>query len=85
MPLRKDVNRDARMRILAIERMLSTDRYIKAPEIVRKLDLLYNIQTDRRVVYKDMYAIDKFMPLEMKPGNNGGFRILRKDELYNGF
>ena len=85
MPLRKDVNRDARMRILAIERMLRTDRYIKAPEIVRKLDLLYNIQTDRQVVYKDMYAIDRFMPLEMKQGNNGGFRILRKDELYNGF
>lgn len=73
------------MRILAIERMLRTDRYIKAPEIVRKLDLLYNIQTDRQVVYKDMYAIDRFMPLEMKQGNNGGFRILRKDELYNGF
>ena len=81
MPLRKDVNRDARMRILAIERMLCTDRYIKAPEIVRRLDLIYNIQTDRRVVYKDLYAIDRFMPLEMKAGKNGGFRILKDDEL----
>lgn len=85
MPLRKDVDRDARMRILAIERMLSTDKYIKAPEIIKRLDLLYNIHADRKVVYKDMYAIDRFIPLEMKPGNNGGFRILRKDELYNGF
>lgn len=73
------------MRILAIERMLSTDKYIKAPEIIKRLDLLYNIHTDRKVVYKDMYAIDRFIPLEMKPGKKGGFRILRKDELYNGF
>lgn len=73
------------MRILAIERMLSTDKYIKAPEIIKRLDLLYNIHADRKVVYKDMYAIDRFIPLEMKPGKNGGFRILRKDELYNGF
>lgn len=73
------------MRILAIERMLCTDRYIKGPEIVRRLDLIYNIHTDRRVVCKDLYAIDRFMPLKMKTGKNGGFRILRKDELYNGF
>ena len=85
MPLRKDVNRDVRMRILAIERMLSTEKYITAPEIVRRLDREYDIQCHRQVVYNDMYTIDRFIPLEMKAGKNGGFRILRKDELYNGF
>lgn len=73
------------MRILAIERMLRTDRYIRAPEIIRRLNLQHNIHCNRKTVYNDMYAIDRFMPLEMKPGKNGGFRILRKDELYNGF
>lgn len=77
MPLRKDVNRDVRMRILAIERMLSKERYITAPEIVRRLDLEYDIQCNRKVVYNDMYAIDRFLPLEMKPGKNGGFRIMK--------
>ena len=77
MPLRKDVNRVVRMRILAIERMLSKERYITAPEIVRRLDLEYDIQCHRQVVYNDMYAIDRFLPLEMKPGKNGGFRIMK--------
>ena len=79
MPLRKDVNRDVRMRILAIERMLSEDRYITAPEIVKKLDLEYDIQCQRQVVYNDMYAIDRFVPLEMKVGKNGGFRIMKTE------
>jgi len=81
MPLRKDVNRDARIRILAVERMLRTDRFIKAPEIVRRLDSEYDIQTDRRVVYKDLYAIDRFTPLEIVVGKNGGFRKLDEHEL----
>ena len=79
MPLRKDVNRDVRLRILAIERMLSEDRYITAPEIVKKLDLEYDIQCQRQVVYNDMYAIDRFVPLEMKAGKNGGFRIMKTE------
>ena len=83
--LREDVDRDARIRILAIERMLRTDRYIRAPEIIRRLDLQHNIQCNRKTVYNDLYAIDRFIPLEIKPGNKGGFRILKKDELYNGF
>lgn len=73
------------MRILAIERMLSTEKYITAPEIVRRLDREYDIQCHRQVVYNDMYTIDRFIPLEIKAGKNGGFRILRKDELYNVF
>ena len=85
MPLKNDVNRDVRIRILAIERMLSTDRFIRTTEIIRKLDLYYNIQCDRKTVYNDMYAIDRFMPLEIKPGCKGGYRILKTDELYNGF
>jgi hypothetical protein len=82
MPIRKDVNRDARIRILAIERMLPTDRLIKAKEIGRRLDSEYDIQTDRRIVYKDLYAIDRFTPLEIVAGKNGGFRKLDEDELF---
>ena len=77
MPLRKDVNRDVRMRILAIERMLREDRYINALEVVERLDRIYDIQCNRETVYKDMYAIDRFIPLEMKPGRNGGFRRMK--------
>lgn len=81
MPLRKDVNRDVRMRILAIERMLKTDKYITAPEIIKNLDLVYDIQCNRQAIYNDMYAIDRFIPLEIKPGKNGGFRILKQEDI----
>lgn len=69
------------MRILAIERMLSTEKYITAPEIVRRLNLKYDLQCDKKTVYNDLYAIDRFIPLEIKIGKNGGFRILKDDEL----
>lgn len=82
MPIRKDVNRDARRRILAVERMLRTDKLIKATEIVRRLDLEYDIQCDRKSVYQDLYAIDRFTPLEIVVGKNGGFRKLDEDELF---
>jgi hypothetical protein len=77
MPLRKDVNRDVRMRILVIERMLREDRYINALVVVERLDRIYDIQCNRETVYKDMYAIDRFIPLEMKSGKNGGFRRMK--------
>jgi hypothetical protein len=59
--------------------MLREDKYITAPEIVKKLDLEYDIQCHRQVVYNDMYAIDRFLPLEMKAGKNGGFRIMKTE------
>lgn len=69
------------MRILAIERMLKTDKYITAPEIVKNLDHVYDIQCNRQAIYNDMYAIDRFIPLEIKPGKNGGFRILKQEDI----
>lgn len=69
------------MRILAIERMLKTDKYITAPEIIKNLDLVYDIQCNRQAIYNDMYAIDRFIPLEIKPGKNGGFRILKQEDI----
>lgn len=69
------------MRILAIERMLKTDKYITAPEIIKNLDLVYDIQCSRQAIYNDMYAIDRFIPLEIKPGKNGGFRILKQEDI----
>lgn len=76
MPMESGVNRDTKIRVLAIERMLRKDRYITAKEILVRLDLIYDIQADRKTIYADMIAIDRFLPLEVKAGKYGGYRIM---------
>ena len=76
MPMKSYGNRDAKIRILAVERMLRKDRYITAKEILVRLDLVYDIQADRKTIYADMIAIDRFLPLEVKAGKYGGYRIM---------
>lgn len=76
MPKTKNPNLDYKIRILAIERMLRKDSYITARQIVRRLDLIYDIHVDRKTIYSDMMAIDHFLPLEVKAGKYGGYRIM---------
>lgn len=76
MAMTKGVNRDVKIRILAIERMLSKDIYLTATDIISRLDLHYDIQADRKTIYADMIAIDRFIPLEVKAGKHGGYRIM---------
>lgn len=63
---------ECRIRVLAIERMLLEGRRITSTEIARRLDLQYDIQVNRRTIYSDLYAIDRFMPLDIICGKNGG-------------
>jgi predicted DNA-binding transcriptional regulator YafY len=63
-----------KFRVLAIERMLSEGRKMTATEIQRRLDLQYDIQVNRKTIYSDIYAIDRFMPIEVIAGKNGGYR-----------
>ena len=73
MPMKSGCNRDTKVRVLAIEWMLRKDRYITAREILERLDLVYDIQADRKTIYADMIAIDRFLPLEVKAGKYGGY------------
>lgn len=66
---------ETKIRILAIERMLKEGRKLTAGEILRKLDLQYDIQIDRKTLYSDIYAIDKFMPIEVSTGRYGGYKL----------
>lgn len=63
-----------KFRVLAIERMLNEGRKLTSSEILRRLDLQYDIQIDRKTLYSDIYAIDKFMPIEVTAGRCGGYR-----------
>jgi predicted DNA-binding transcriptional regulator YafY len=54
--------------------MLAEGRKITSAEIQRRLDLQYDIQVNRKTIYSDIYAIDRFMPIEVFAGKNGGYR-----------
>ena len=65
---------DTKTRILAIAKMLCERRRITSTEILRRLDLHYDIQVDRKTIKEDIYAIDRFFPIEIVSGRNGGYK-----------
>jgi predicted DNA-binding transcriptional regulator YafY len=69
-------DKNIKVRILAIERMLSKERFLTVREIVKKLENQYNIYVDRKTVMDDLMAIDMMIPLEVKHGKKGGYRIM---------
>lgn len=68
-----------KIRILAISTMLRFDRPITAQQILRNLECRYGITCDRKTIYSDMCAIDRFTPIAALPGRKGGY--IRVDVL----
>ena len=64
----------SKIRVLAIERMLDEGKKITAKEIQQRLDLRYDIQETLLTIYRDICAIDRFMPIEVTHGYGGGFK-----------
>lgn len=65
---------DAKIRVLAVYRLLDTGRKFTAAEIKNYLFNRYDIDCDIKTVYSDICAVDKFIPIESLKGWNGGFR-----------
>ena len=70
-----------KIRVLAIAKMINEGRRITSSQIQRRLDLQYDIQVDRKTIYSDIYAIDRFIPIVTFSGKNGGFQkfIFKED------
>ena len=64
----------SKIRVLAIERMLDEGKKITAKEIQQRLDLKYDIKVSPLTIYRDICAIDRFMPIEVTHGYGGGFK-----------
>lgn len=64
-----------KIRVLAIERILLEGRKITATEIQQRLNLHYDIKASLKTIYNDIYAIDRFMPLDVTTGFGGGFKL----------
>lgn len=71
-----------RQRILAVERMFLSGEPLTAQKIIRKLDLEYDIQVDRKTVYQDIAELSRFMMI-CKVGNGRGhvYRLVYLDDL----
>ena len=63
-----------KIRLLAVYNMISSGRKVTTSQILRELDLKYDIQADRKTIYSDIYAIDRFIPIEATTGRNGGYK-----------
>lgn len=67
---------NTKIRILAIYRMLEhQESFITTDQILSKLEKQYGISADRKTIYSDIAAIDRFIPIEMRPRRGGGYRL----------
>jgi hypothetical protein len=71
----------SKIRVLAVERTLSYDRRITAKQIKRILDQKYDIQASTKSIYDDLIAIDRFVPLDVKSGYGGGYKMIDLREV----
>ena len=65
----------AKIRLLAVAKMLKEGRRITSAEIVMRLDKEYDITADRKTVYSDIRAVAKFMHIDAVIGKNGGYKV----------
>ena len=64
----------SKIRVLAIERMLGSQKPLSISAIQKRLDLQYDIHAERKTIMSDIYAIDRFCPIEITYGRYGGYR-----------
>lgn len=64
----------SKIRVIAVYNMLQRGHRITARQIQRELDLHYGIVVDRKTIYSDICAIDRFIPIEILPGRYGGYQ-----------
>lgn len=64
---------DSKIRLIAVYRILQRGRRVTAAQILRELEMHYDITCDRKTLYGDVAAIDRFTPIEITAGRGGGF------------
>lgn len=67
---------NAKIRLLAIERMIMRGHKITSTQIKKELELKYGIKTSFNSIQSDLRSIDRFMPIEVTIGYNGGYQLM---------
>ena len=63
---------DTKIRLLAVLHILMGRGKATMQQIMDDLDLQYDIQCDRKSIYRDIMAIDRFHPITFE-GYKGGY------------
>jgi hypothetical protein len=63
---------DSKIRLIAVYRMMESGENLTSAQIVSRLKTQFDIEVDRKTIYSDLIAIDRFIPLQVKDGRNGG-------------
>lgn len=75
---------ETKTRLLAVLYILNKRGRATMSQIMRDLDLLYDIQCNRKSVYRDIMAIDRFQPITYE-GREGGYAYsIKKGGVNNG-
>ena len=61
----------------AIAKILLEKGKASTSQIMDELSLRYDLECDKKTVYSTVYALNRFVPIEVITGKNGGF-IVRK-------
>ena len=63
---------DSKIRLIAVYRMMESGEKWTSTQIISKLKNQFDIEVDRKTIYSDLVAIDRFIPLRVEGGRNGG-------------
>lgn len=73
--MEQNYDRDTKVRIIAVYRAIMRGRPITAGEIKRELQDKFGISCDRKTIYSDIAAIDRFVPIRVTTGRGGGYSL----------
>ena len=63
---------DSKIRLIAVYRMMESGENLTSTQILNRLKSQFDIEADRKTIYSDLMAIDRFIPLQVDGGCNGG-------------
>mgnify|MGYP002512212609 CR=1 FL=1 len=63
---------DSKIRLIAVYRMMENGEKLTSTQIINRLKSQFDIEVDRRTIYSDLMAINRFIPLRTEYGCNGG-------------
>ena len=64
---------DSKVRLLAVHYIMQGGKKMSARQICLELERRYGICADRKTIYSDIAAINRFVPVDVSTGVNGGF------------
>ena len=71
---RKASKEQTKIRVLAVAKILNEGRKMRICDIQRLLELNYGIKAAHDTVMHDIWAVDRFIPIEVTMGKGGGYQ-----------